>query len=206
MPGLDPLQWRCSLERWRRTCRIGIFPLLAVCKWRLKDWLAADRRPPPSATSRGGPAPRALGRTSPSALVGTDYTSREQMVCSSSHMHGVALSTSISGGAKDPADECSSEAAFPALPCTPPFLLRTPRRADALLIRCILTSQVLHLQATLSSGRVLLGTGVGKEDSIFSCKIRCAAALSASNPVPLPRAPACSLHAFLKLLSPDCLG
>ena len=121
-------------------------------------------------------------------------------------MHGVALSTSISGGAKDPADECSSEAAFPALPCTPPFLLRTPRRADALLIRCILTSQVLHLQATLSSGRVLLGAGVGKEDSIFSCKIRCAAALSASNPVPLPRAPACSLHAFLKLLSPDCLG
>ena len=106
----------------------------------------------------------------------------------------------------DPADEVSLKAACPALPRTPPFLLRTPRRADALLIRCILTSQVLHLQATLSSGRVLLGAGFGKADSIFSCKIRCAAALSASNPVPLPRAPACSLHAFLKPLSPDCLG
>jgi hypothetical protein len=107
-------------------------------------------------------------------------------------------------GPEGPADECSPEAACPALPCTRPFLLRMPRRAEALLIRCILTSQVLHLQATLSSGRVLLGAGFGKADSIFSCKVRCAAALSASNPVPLPRAPACSLHAFLKPLSLQC--
>ena len=109
-------------------------------------------------------------------------------------------------GPEGPADECSSKAACPALPCKPPFLLRTPRRADTLLIRCILTLQVLQLQATLLTGRVLLGAGFGKADNIFSCKIRCATALSVSNPVPLPRAPACSLHAFLKPLSLQCLG
>lgn len=70
--------------------------------------------------------------------------------------------------------------------CMEPFRLRL-YELTPLLIRWILTSQVLHLHATLSSGHIILGAGFCKADTIFSGKIRCSA-LSASNPALLQRA------------------
>ena len=86
--------------------------------------------------------------------------------------------------------------------------LHTAGRRDRTALILTINLTLPWWEATQLAGwlevRFLLGSP--ELFGVFDGFERCAAGFEPSNPVPLPRAPACSVHARLRPLQPDCVG